>query len=582
MTSADVRDMLDLPSDGHPRPAKKQKTVDKRPEGITRELYALLGERAPPVAITDHVKYKDRPKWSHKVQPWEETPFVNSARTDGLVLKHWRRKRDPNAAVPTATEDGNHNSMTDGQIKTPQADSAYYYAKFNVKVSGPQYDETQYNTHLRNDDWSKEETDYLVDLALGYDLRWVVIADRYDYQAPVSTDRSTEDSTAIATQRKPRTMEDMKARYYDVAAKILAANRPVSSMSSSEYDMYESMTKFSPAREKQRKNLAEALLSRSLDEIKEEEILLGELKRIVGNQEKLMEDRKELYARLEPAQGSGVTSNMGMYQSFQGLSQLMQTLVTADKTKKRRSLVGPGEAANSPTAGTSGLNIATGAGQREGRDGGHREPAGGPGSATTKKGSVSGVFERKQLTEDEEKLYGVSHHDRLTSGVQFRHDKITKLGQARSNVQATKVSSALTELQIPPRLVMPTVDVCAEYERLIQSINTLIDVRKLSEKVDGEIKVALAQREERERKERAERGEPEPERQLIGGNDEVDMDDAKMPDGDSVKQEGIDEGINGARRGSGSTSRPATSGGHKRSASVLSVGSNKSTKRQKK
>ncbi len=92
MTSADVRDMLDLPNDGHPRPAKKQKTVEKRPgllhfsrftaykplilplEGITRELFALLGERAPPVAITDHVKYKERPKWSHKVQPWYVGP----------------------------------------------------------------------------------------------------------------------------------------------------------------------------------------------------------------------------------------------------------------------------------------------------------------------------------------------------------------------------------------------------------------------------------------------------------------------------------------------------------------------------
>ena len=31
MSSADVRDMLDLPSHGHPRPAKKHKTVEKRP-----------------------------------------------------------------------------------------------------------------------------------------------------------------------------------------------------------------------------------------------------------------------------------------------------------------------------------------------------------------------------------------------------------------------------------------------------------------------------------------------------------------------------------------------------------------------
>lgn len=31
MAAADVRDMLDLPADGQPRPTKKQKVVEKRP-----------------------------------------------------------------------------------------------------------------------------------------------------------------------------------------------------------------------------------------------------------------------------------------------------------------------------------------------------------------------------------------------------------------------------------------------------------------------------------------------------------------------------------------------------------------------
>ena len=40
-------------------------------EGITRELYALLGERAPPIAINEN-RYKGRPKWMSKlrVRPW--------------------------------------------------------------------------------------------------------------------------------------------------------------------------------------------------------------------------------------------------------------------------------------------------------------------------------------------------------------------------------------------------------------------------------------------------------------------------------------------------------------------------------
>lgn len=87
MAAADVRDMLDLPADGQPRPHKKQKVIEKRPgkstrvgiilalltrqsEGITRELYALLGERAPPISLSE-TKYKGRPKWSKaKIRPW--------------------------------------------------------------------------------------------------------------------------------------------------------------------------------------------------------------------------------------------------------------------------------------------------------------------------------------------------------------------------------------------------------------------------------------------------------------------------------------------------------------------------------
>ena len=35
MAAADVRDMLDLPAEGQPRPHKKQKVVEKRPGKLT-------------------------------------------------------------------------------------------------------------------------------------------------------------------------------------------------------------------------------------------------------------------------------------------------------------------------------------------------------------------------------------------------------------------------------------------------------------------------------------------------------------------------------------------------------------------
>jgi hypothetical protein len=37
----------------------------------------------------------------------------------------------------------------------------------------------EYNRHLQSDDWSREETDYLVGLVTEYDIRWVLICRLY-------------------------------------------------------------------------------------------------------------------------------------------------------------------------------------------------------------------------------------------------------------------------------------------------------------------------------------------------------------------------------------------------------------------
>ncbi|KAA6410317.1 MAG: DNA methyltransferase 1-associated DMAP1 [Lasallia pustulata] len=609
MTSADVRDMLDLPTgDGHPRPAKKQKTVEKRPEGITRELFALLGERAPPVAITDHIKYKERPKSRHKAQRWVMTAFTNPAREDGLVLRHWRRAPDPNTtglppATPASTETpggANGLSETSQDSKATQTEADYHFAKFNVKVEAPEYDDNQYEAYLKSDQWSREESDYLISMAKDYDLRWIVIADRYDYQ-PNKT-LAEEQSNTIVKPRKPRTMEGLKARYYEIAAKTMALHHPISTMSATEFDLHEKMIKFDPRQEATRKQLAEALLSRSSEEIKDEEILLGELKRIVTNEERFSQERRELYARLEAPQSSG---NTAMYQSSQGLAQLMQTLLSADKNKKRRSLLGPNEGgASSPAGGGSQQNLSTQA------DRSHRDSLLSNSSIKKATASSSSATQR-QLTPREELKFGVSHHERLTSGVQFRHERITKLAQAKSNVQATKISAALAELQIPARLVMPTAKVVAEYERLIGCIHTLLDVRKVAEKVEGEIRVMRAQREmvadEVGEEENGTENEIEIEDEVDEDEDEEDdvddddddqasldaaqVQDQDKPSSDDDRDDDLD-GADAVLTAAGTAAvapRSRSAGGSggaaaavKRSASVLSGGSEKSVKRVRK
>ena len=434
-----------------------------------------------------------------------QTPFINSARSDNLVLWHWRKQSqtDTSATAPTAGAVDNSNSNNSKANEPPSGDHAlprpssrsgngYYYAKFNVKVQVPEYTDEQYERHLVDDDWTKHETDYLMTLCQEYDLRWVLIADRYEYTGDGQTDVQMLDP-------KIRSMEDMKTRYYAVASKMMTVLQPTSRMTKNELEHYEKMTAFDPDQELRRKRMAEALLSRTPEEIKEEEVLLAELKRIVLSEDTLLQSRKELYDRLDAPQSTG---NVQAHQSSQGLAQLLQTLLGADKNKKRRSAVGAGDLTSAASTGTPGAASGSVAGEREGRQGGHhhRESIGGAGGGSNKKGSVA-TGERRQLSAREEEIYGVSHHDRLTQGVQFRHDKVNRLAQVKSNVQAQRVTNALTELGIPSRLLMPTGRVCAAYERLMQSIHNLVDIRKVSEKVEAEIKVAVSLKEDRHRRE---------------------------------------------------------------------------------
>jgi DNA methyltransferase 1-associated protein 1 len=515
-------------------------------------------------------------------------PFINPARTDGLVLHHWQKKIDPkpaSVATPTETSGASGDNQ---ETKPSNTDSNYYFAKYNVSVKVPEYTDAEYDTYLQHEDWTKEETDYLIDLCREYGLRWVVIADRYDYQPSTKVEQVDGESTVLVTPPKVRTMEILKSRYYGVARRMMEVRTPVPSMGKAEFELYEKM-KFNASQEAKRKEMAEALLSRTTSELQEEEILLTEIRRILNTQDKLMEDRKELYARLESPQNIGANSRI--YDSSQGLNQLIQMLVASDKGKKRRSIAGLNgsiDMGSSPAVGSSGQNINLGSFMRDGRDT-LRDSMGGPSGSVKKGASVHS--ERRKLTAQEERIYGVAHHDRLTSGVQFRNDRVLKLVQAKSNIQAQRVQSALALLEIPAKLVMPTARVCAEYERLIQNIHTLLDIRKVCEKIEGEIKVLQAQKEERERRERQERDEPEPEREAETRADVDGVEGGRGFTG-QVKEEKEEEAstdIGGSDAGTGSTltaaaaaARPSSGGGHKRSASVMSAVSEKSSKRQKK
>lgn len=464
----------------------------------------------------------------------------------------------------------------EGKEEPKPLEQEYAFAKYNVKARLPRrYSDDEYNALLKHDKWSREETDYLMDLATEYDLRWVVIADRYDYQPPVDPEA---DANALVPSDQRRTMEQMKARYYFITAKMLEIEHPPSEMSEAEFELHEKMLKFEPEREKARKDLAALQLNRSADEVREEAMLLEELKRITSNEQNFITERRELYSRLEVPISVG---NTAMYQSSQGLHQLLGTLLQADKTKKRRSILGPDGAIASPAGQTPSQAGALGRADT---------PSTAAGAATKKGAPVPPAQQMvRTLTPAEEVRYGVQHHERVTAGVQFRSDRAQKLTQAKSNVQTLKLASALAELEIPVRLFMPTERVCKDFEKLIQSVNLLLDARKVAEKVEGEIRVLETAKAERERKAREAAGIEEP---------------VKDPENPEVKTE-AEDGTTGVLEltadASGSAAAGASAEGateneqgnaaetpakeadanHKRSASVLSGTSDKSSKRQR-
>lgn len=631
MTSRDVHDVLNLPSDhsGVGRPSKKQKSSTVRPnlKGLAREVQNLSGDN--PIAIVPEVSFfKKRRLASRKpATRWELKPFMNSARADdgALVLRHWKRKTEDGPPIDGEAQPAEDGAETNRVAKVEKLEDSAF-AKYNVKAQIPQYTDDQYHSVLQSSTWTKEETDYLLQLVRDFDLRWAIIWDRYDFQPKVDGVNGAD--TALVPASKPRTMEDLKARYYEISAKMMAVQTPVQYMTRPEFELYEMIQNFDPEQERKRKQFALNTMARSKDEAREEESLLLEVKRILARTERFNEERRELYNRLDyPATETDINS----FKSSAGLQNLLQTLMTSDKAKKQRNkAMAPGDGASPSSAvppsavsetAPHGHNrresVAASAASAAHRDSDARTPATPaeptPTTAANKKKGAPQP-ERRKLTQQEEQVYGVSYHDRLGSGPTFRYEKINKLYSHKSGQQQLRITNALSELGIPPRLVMPTAQVTAQFELLWSAVTALVDLRKVSDRLDGEIKVEEAKKAERDKargvvppsngekengdgekdkeneKDRAERRKVKEEevgetRGPTGGGGEGggEGEGAENADGENAKS-GTDEAGGKQQEDGEGDKRPGSSGGasRKRSASVLSSVSDKSAKRQKK
>ncbi|KAJ6343781.1 hypothetical protein OIU76_005516 [Salix suchowensis] len=132
----------------------------------------------------------------------------------------------------------------------------YSFAKYNKSVDVVKYTEEEYEKYLTDPMWTKEETDQLFDLCERFDLRFVVIADRFT---------------------SSRSVEELKDRYYNVSRAMLIARAPSPGDVSGHPLVKEP---YNSSQETERKRALSMVLSQTKHQERKDTQVLAEAKRI--------------------------------------------------------------------------------------------------------------------------------------------------------------------------------------------------------------------------------------------------------------------------------------------------------------
>lgn len=173
-------------------------------------------------------------------------------------------------------------------MKAKEINEPYPFARFNKKPRVITYTEEEYKKAVGSmtSDWDKLETDVLFDLCQRLNLRFIVIADRFSFELqdridalncvqaskPAAKGRKREIKAASKTIVRDRTVDELKERYYSVAAEILKLR------GDHEHPIVQKPFNFEM--EVRRKNNLEKIFMRTKDQIDREKYCLSELKKI--------------------------------------------------------------------------------------------------------------------------------------------------------------------------------------------------------------------------------------------------------------------------------------------------------------
>lgn len=206
-----------------PSPAGRMRSSSgarpKKLTGMQREVLELLESthRASHSLYQGFSKPTLQQKWKERKQAPAVKWCVECFAAISFRL-HWRRTnscdvrsrkpfRNP-ARATLAGEDGEEEGLVlTHWVKSHVDPPAYVFARFNVACDVTSYSDAEFAGaiaphHDPASKWTKDETDVLFKLCRRFDLRWVVIADRYN--------------TNPIAKGALRSVEDIKYRYYEV------------------------------------------------------------------------------------------------------------------------------------------------------------------------------------------------------------------------------------------------------------------------------------------------------------------------------------------------------------------------------
>lgn len=87
----------------------------------------------------------------------------------------------------------------------------------------------------------------------------------------------------------------------------------------------------------------------------------------------------------------------------------------------------------------------------------------------------------------------IMNQDKLPSGVTFASDKLSKPRIAKSTVQTEKIAAVLSYAQVPDLIPLPTPTIVEQFETIMSKVHALLDLRKVKDKEEHEIKVREAE-----------------------------------------------------------------------------------------